>query len=76
MVSGAGRRRQVNARLEQRAHDVVCAIAFVDGTSEAEVVRQAVDDLVARRENESDIQDALRLVAKRRARESGEDVNI
>lgn len=69
MVSDASRRRQVNARLELRAHDVVCAIAFVDGTSEAEVVRQAVDDLVARRQNETDIQAALRLVSKRRARE-------
>lgn len=69
MVSDTSRRRQVNARLEQRAHDVVSAISFVDGTSEAEVVRQAVDDLVARRENEIDVQAALRLIAKRQTRE-------
>lgn len=71
VVNDTSRRRQVNARLEQRAHDVVRAIAFVDGTSEAEVVRQAVDDLVTRRGNEDDIQDALRIVAKRRDREDG-----
>ncbi|TDH57432.1 hypothetical protein [Mycobacterium talmoniae] len=68
VVSDPGRRPQVNARLEQRAHDVVRAIAFVDGTSEAEVVRRAVADLVARRENEDDIKDVLQIVAKRRGR--------
>jgi hypothetical protein len=62
------RRAQVNTRLEQHAHDVVCAIAFIDGTSEADVVRQAVESLVAQRERENDVQDALRLIAKRKSR--------
>lgn len=68
MVSDTVRRAQVNTRLEQHAHDVVCAIAFVEGTSEAEVVRQAVESLVAQRERENDVQDALRLIANRKSR--------
>ena len=70
MVSDSARRHQVNARLEQHAHDVVRAIAFVEGSSEAEVVRQAVDDLVERREHENDIRDAIKIVSTRRARKN------
>lgn len=76
MVNESSRRSQVNARLEPHAFDVVRAVAFVDETSEADVVRRAVDDLVAQREGDPEVREALKGLAHRRARKEGKVTEI
>jgi hypothetical protein len=62
---------QVNARLTQESYDVLRALAFVDEVTEAELLRQAVDDFLAPRKADRDVQAALKALAHRRGRSAG-----
>lgn len=60
--------RQVNVRLSQESFDVIRASAFLDDASEAELVRKIVERYVTSASNDSDVQNALKLLNDKRHR--------
>ncbi len=59
-------RRQVNIALSDEDADLLEAIAFVQGTTPTEAVRDAIAMLFARHSDDTNVQDAL--LARQRAR--------
>jgi 3-hydroxyacyl-CoA dehydrogenase len=70
-MSRESRSKQLNVRLTTSAHDVIRALAFLEDTSEADVVRQLVENFVSIRKTEPEVREALRLLAHHRARAEG-----
>jgi hypothetical protein len=67
----AARSEQVNVRLTAAEHDVVTALAFLEGTSSAEVIRAAVSDFLAAQAADPDVMALMRTRAERKARKEG-----
>lgn len=65
------RDKQVNVRLTQAEHDVIRAAAFVEDRSEADLVRDVVLAFVEARQVDPEVQDGLKVLARRRAKKSG-----
>jgi hypothetical protein len=63
-------------RLTQEAYDVIRALAFVDDTTEAEIVRGVMDAFVDTHKSDSEVRDAQQLLARRRARREGKLTDI
>ena len=68
---GESKSEQVNVRLTAAQHDVVTALAYLEGTSSAEVIRTAVTDFLAVQANDPDVTTLMRTRAERRARSEG-----
>ncbi len=62
---------QVNVRLTAAEHDVVTALAFLEGTSSAEVIRTAVSDFLSTQAKDPDVVALLTTRATRRATRDG-----
>jgi hypothetical protein len=67
---------QVNVRLTAAEHDVVTALAFLEGTSSAEVIRTAVAEFLSVQASDPDVVTLMRTRAERRAREDGTVASI
>jgi hypothetical protein len=52
-------------------HEVVMALAFLEGTSSAEVIRAAVAEFLNQQANDADVLELMRVRTERRAKREG-----
>jgi len=71
LASERARSEQVNIRLTEGEHDVLRALAFLDNTSGADVLRDVVSSHLAQQAQDPDVRSALAALTARRARQEG-----
>jgi len=64
-MTGSGARAQVNIRLKPREAEILSAVAFLNATSAAEVVRPVVEAYLSDQQNDPAVRAALEIRKQR-----------